>query len=73
MVRRITNKILGVKEKKIVRFNIAKVIVASDLLNLFCRLDTGYIDLYLIHSPRPGGNVDSYKAMLKLQEEGVLR
>lgn len=37
------------------------------------KLDTGYIDLYLIHSPSPGGNVDSYKAMLKLQEEGVLR
>ena len=49
------------------------MIVASNLLNLFCRLDTGYIDLYLIHSPSPGGNVDSYKAMLKLQEEGVLR
>ena len=47
--------------------------MASDLLNLFFRLDTGYIDLYLIHSPSPGGNVDSYKAMLKLQEEGVLR
>lgn len=37
------------------------------------KLDTGYIDLYLIHSPTPGGNVDSYKAMLKLKEEGVLR
>ena len=49
------------------------MIVTSDLLNLFFRLDTGYIDLYLIHSPSPGGNVDSYKAMLKLQEEGVLR
>ncbi|KAJ7337196.1 Itga9p [Desmophyllum pertusum] len=39
----------------------------------FYGLDTGYIDLFLIHSPTPGGNVDSYKAMLKLKEQGVLR
>lgn len=37
------------------------------------RLDIGYIDLYLIHTPRPGKNIDSYKAMLKLKDEGVLR
>ena len=37
------------------------------------RLDTGYIDLFLIHSPTPGENIESYKAMLKLKEEGVLR
>ena len=37
------------------------------------RLNTGYIDLFLIHSPTPGENVESYKAMLKLKEEGVLR
>jgi len=37
------------------------------------KLDTGYIDLFLIHSPTPGENVESYKAMLKLKEDGVLR
>ena len=39
----------------------------------FPRLDVGYIDLYLIHSPVPGANIDSYKAMLKLKEQGLLR
>lgn len=39
----------------------------------FCRLDTGYVDLYLIHTPAPGKNIDSYKAMLKLKEQGLIR
>jgi len=37
------------------------------------KLDIGYIDLYLIHTPTPGKNIDSYKALQKLKEEGVLR
>jgi len=37
------------------------------------KLDIGYVDLYLIHTPTPGKNIDSYKALLKLKEEGVLR
>jgi len=43
------------------------------ILCLFFRLDIGYVDLYLIHTPTPGKNIDSYKALLKLKEEGVLR
>lgn len=37
------------------------------------KLDTGYVDLYLIHSPAPGKNIESYKAMLRLKEQGVVR
>lgn len=37
------------------------------------KLDTGYVDLYLIHSPTAGKNIDSYKAMLKLKDQGLIR
>ncbi|KAM7441276.1 hypothetical protein ABFA07_009676 [Porites harrisoni] len=37
------------------------------------KLDIDYVDLYLIHSPTPGENINSYKAMLKLQEQGLIR
>ena len=37
------------------------------------RLGLSYVDLYLIHSPSPGKNVDSYRAMMKLKEQGLIR
>ncbi|OWF44123.1 uncharacterized protein LOC110458799 [Mizuhopecten yessoensis] len=38
-------------------------------------LDIGYVDLYLIHNPSsaPGKCVETYKAMLELQQEGLVR
>lgn len=37
------------------------------------RLGLSYVDLYLIHCPSPGKNVDSYRAMMKLKEQGLIR
>lgn len=37
------------------------------------KLDTGYVDLYLIHSPTAGKNIDSYKAMLELKSQGLIK
>lgn len=37
------------------------------------KLDTKYVDLYLIHSPSSGKNIDSFKAMMELKEEGLVR
>ena len=42
-------------------------------ISIFIRLDTGYVDLYLIHSPTAGKNIDSYKAMLELKSQGLIR
>ena len=39
----------------------------------YIRLGTGYIDLYVIHSPMGGKNVETYKAILELKEEGLIR
>ncbi|XP_033728635.1 glyoxal reductase-like isoform X2 [Pecten maximus] len=36
-------------------------------------LDIGYVDLYLIHSPSSGKCVETYKAMLELKQEGLVR
>ncbi|XP_060067003.1 glyoxal reductase-like [Ylistrum balloti] len=36
-------------------------------------LDIGYVDLYLIHSPSTGKCVETYKAMLELKQEGLVR
>jgi len=37
------------------------------------RLDMNYIDLFLIHGPREGRNVETYKAMLELKKQGLVR
>ncbi|KAL9975459.1 hypothetical protein ACROYT_G012620 [Oculina patagonica] len=37
------------------------------------KLDVSYVDLYLIHHPKPGRNVESFKAMMKLKEQGLIR
>lgn len=39
----------------------------------FKLLDIGYIDLYLIHSPSSGQIVETYKAMLELKDQGLIR
>jgi len=38
-----------------------------------CRLDTGYVDLYLIHSPHGGDIVRTYDAVLELKAKGLIR
>lgn len=38
-----------------------------------CRLDSGYIDLYLIHSPAEGRVLESYKAMMEFQQQGLVK
>lgn len=37
------------------------------------KLDSKYVDLYLIHTPLHGKNIDSFKAMMKLKEQGLIR
>lgn len=37
------------------------------------RLQTNYVDLFLIHSPYGGQNVDTYQALLDLKAKGVIR
>ncbi|KAL9975460.1 hypothetical protein ACROYT_G012621 [Oculina patagonica] len=37
------------------------------------KLDSGYVDLYLIHTPTTGRNIDSFKAMMKLKDQGLIR
>ena len=37
------------------------------------RLDTGYVDLYLIHSPSGGDILRTYDAMIELKAQGLVR
>ncbi|XP_076080467.1 glyoxal reductase-like isoform X1 [Mytilus galloprovincialis] len=37
------------------------------------KLDVPYIDLYLVHSPKSGKIIETYKAMLELKEQGLIR
>jgi hypothetical protein len=37
------------------------------------RLDTGFIDLFLIHSPLAGDILRTYDAMLELKAQGLIR
>ena len=37
------------------------------------KLDIGAIDLYIIHSPRTGKILDTWKAMIELKKEGLLK
>ena len=46
------------------------------MLKAFCnifRLDTGHVDLYLIHSPYGGDISRTYDAMLELKAQGLIR
>jgi len=36
-------------------------------------LDTGHVDLYLIHSPYGGDILRTYDAMLELKAQGLIR
>lgn len=37
------------------------------------QFDCGYVDLYLIHSPSAGKVVESYKAMMEFQQQGLIK
>ena len=37
------------------------------------RLDTGFVDLYLIHTPSGGDILRTYDAMLELKAQGLIR
>lgn len=37
------------------------------------KLETSYIDLYLIHSPGGGKNIETYQALLDLKAKGLIR
>lgn len=37
------------------------------------KLGLDYVDLFLIHNPATGKNVESYEAMIELQKEGLIR
>ena len=39
----------------------------------YYRLQMEYVDLFLIHSPYGGRNVDTYQALLDLKKKGVIR
>lgn len=45
----------------------------DDLHRSLKRLDMNYIDLFLIHGPRDGKNIETYKAMLELKRQGLVR
>ncbi|KAJ7337194.1 hypothetical protein OS493_010051 [Desmophyllum pertusum] len=45
----------------------------QDFNTSLTKLDVSYVDLFLIHTPRGGKNVDSFKAMMKLKEQGLIR
>ncbi|XP_052095473.1 glyoxal reductase-like [Mytilus californianus] len=37
------------------------------------KMKLNYIDLYCIHNPAKGNNVETYKAMIELQEQGIIK
>ena len=43
------------------------------IVPLFFRLDTGHIDLYLMHSPYGGDILHTYDAMLERKAEGLIK
>ena len=40
---------------------------------MIARLDTSYVDLYLIHSPSGGDILHTYDAMVELKAQGLIR
>ncbi|KAK7111615.1 hypothetical protein V1264_011220 [Littorina saxatilis] len=45
----------------------------DEFMSSLKQLDSGYIDLYLIHSPSGGQVLESYKAMMEFQQQGLVR
>jgi len=39
----------------------------------FKKLDIGYVDLFLLHHPYQGKNLESYDAMLELKKQGLIK
>ncbi|ESO84575.1 hypothetical protein LOTGIDRAFT_75076, partial [Lottia gigantea] len=47
--------------------------VNSFIHSSYDRLDSGYVDQVLIHSPDGGRNVETYKSLLEFKKEGLVR
>lgn len=60
----ITSKVWDARGEKAVR----KVLVET-----LKEMDISYLDLYLIHSPYYGDLIPTYKALLKFQDEGLIK
>ncbi|XP_064597765.1 uncharacterized oxidoreductase YtbE-like [Liolophura sinensis] len=41
--------------------------------NALNKMELGYIDLYLIHTPLGGQNCDTYRAMMEFKEQGLIK
>lgn len=75
---------IGVKKSGIKRedlFIVTKVfntshgyeLTTQTVMESLSKLDTPYIDLYLIHSPGGGKNIETYQALLDLKAKGLIR
>lgn len=45
----------------------------ASVLSSLKKLDMDYVDLFLIHSPEGGKNIETYKALVELKEKGLIR
>ena len=59
--------------KAVMMMILAMMMMMMMTMMCVCRLGSGYIDLYLIHSPAEGRVLESYKAMMEFQQQGLVK